>query len=162
MAALAAKDHLGAVLGLKNDIVNAVFSCPHCATDVTISRWQVQGELPILCARCNSRYQVSGADLLDLNRPLDYFPERWQDGKPTQQAVGYKVMIGLDAAQKAAPLPKDSFTLVMKPELAPKPAPVAVVLPKAAVPTVLADASAGVPAPPAASASGPDAPPSGG
>jgi hypothetical protein len=123
MAALAAKDHLSEVVGLKNDIVNAVFSCPQCKTDLTISRWQVQGELPILCARCNSRYQIRGEELLDQNRPMEYFPEHWQDGKPTRQATGYKVMVGLDAVQKATPLPKDSFTLVMKPELAPKPAP---------------------------------------
>jgi len=123
MAALAAKDHLSEVVGLKNDIVNAVFSCPQCKTDVTISRWQVQGELPILCARCNSRYSVRGEALVDLNRPMEYFPEHWQDGKPTPQATGYKVMVGLDAVQKATPLPKDSWTFVMKPELAPKPAP---------------------------------------
>jgi hypothetical protein len=123
MAILAAKDHLSEVVGLKNDIVHAVFSCPQCKTDVTISRWQVEGSLPILCARCNSRYQVKGEGLLDQNRPMEFYPEHWQDGKPTPQATGYKVMVGLDATQKAAPLPKDSFTLVMKPELAPQPAP---------------------------------------
>jgi|GEM_PF-2101718 len=120
---LVAKDHLKEVVGLKNDIVHAVFSCPQCTTEVTISRWQVQGELPILCARCNSRYSVSGPDLLDGNRPMEYFPEHWESGKPKPQATGYKVMVGIDAVQKATPLPKDSFVLVMKPELAPKPAP---------------------------------------
>ncbi|HTB22429.1 MAG TPA: hypothetical protein VK914_06960 [bacterium] len=138
MAALAAKDHLSEVVGLKNDIVNAVFSCPQCKTDVTISRWQVQGELPILCARCNSRYSVRGEELVDHNRPLEYFPEHWQDGKPQPQATGYKVMVGLDAVQKATPLPKDSWTLVMKPELAPKPAPAPA--PPAAAPAPAAEA----------------------
>jgi hypothetical protein len=138
MAALVAKDHLSEVVGLKNDIVNAVFSCPQCRTDVTISRWQVEGTLPILCARCNSRYQIQGDILLDHNGPMEYFPEHWQDGKPTQQAVGYAVMVGLDAVQKATPLPKDSFTLVMKPELAPKAAP---------APAPAAPAAAEAPAP---------------
>lgn len=138
MAALEAKNHLSEVVGLKNDIVNAVFSCPQCGTDVTISRWQVEGSLPILCARCNSRYQVQGAQLLDHNRPMEYFPEHWQDGKPTPQSTGYKVMVGLDAVQKATPLPKDSFTLVMKPELAPKP----VAAPAAAAPKTAPPAAA--------------------
>lgn len=148
MAALVAKNHLSEVVGLKNDIVHAVFSCPQCATEVTISRWQVEGALPILCARCNSRYQIQGLELLDHNRPLEYFPEHWQDGKPTPQATGYKVMIGLDSVQKATPLPKDSFTLVMKPELAPKPAP---------APAVAKPATAPAPADPASPAA-PDAP----
>jgi hypothetical protein len=73
---------------------------------------------------------------------MEYFPEHWQDGKPTQQATGYKVMVGLDAVQKATPLPKDSFTLVMKPELAPKPVPVPVPAPaKTAVPPAAAPAA---------------------
>jgi hypothetical protein len=154
MAALIAKNHLSEVVGLKNDIVNAVFSCPVCKTDLTISRWQVQGELPILCARCNSRYQIRGEELLDQNRPMEYFPEHWQDGKPTQQATGYKVMVGLDAVQKATPLPKDSFTLVMKPELAPKPAPVPAPAPAVAKPA----APAAAPAAPTATVSDGEAP----
>ncbi len=123
MAQLSAKDHLGSVIGLKNDIVHAVFTCPCCRTEVTVSRWQVAGELAILCARCNSRYQVRGEDLLDLNAPMEYFPERWEDGKPRAQGTGYKVLVGLDATQKATAPPKDSYLLVVHPELAPKPAP---------------------------------------
>lgn len=158
MAQLAAKDHLNPVIGLKNDIVHAVFACPSCRTEVTVSRWQTAGELPILCARCNSRYQVQGAELLDLNRPLEYFPERWEDGKPRPQATGYKVLVGLDATQKATPLPKDSFTLVMHPELAPKPAPAPA--PAAAKPAVPpAPAAAPAPNPPASAAQGGEAPP---
>jgi hypothetical protein len=145
MAALVAKNHLSEVVGLKNDIVHAVFTCPQCGTDVTISRWQVEGALPILCARCNSRYQIKGTELMDQNRPMEFFPEHWQDGKPTPQANGYKVMVGLDAVQKATPLPKDSFTLVMKPELAPKPA--AAPAPKAAPSAPSAAAPSGPAAP---------------
>jgi hypothetical protein len=125
MEALKAKEYLGEVVGLKNDIVHAVFTCPHCRTDVTVSRWQVAGELPVLCARCNRRYRIRGEELVDLNKPLSYRPGRWADGKPREQATGYQVLVGLDATQKATPLPKDSFALVMKPELAPKPAPAA-------------------------------------
>jgi hypothetical protein len=119
---LQAKLYLSDVQGLKNDIVFMVFTCPDCRTDVTISRYQVAGELPILCARCNHRYQIQGDTLLNPSAPEAFFPERYLDGKAQAYGVGYKVMAGLDAAQKAAPIPKDSFTLVMKPELAPKPA----------------------------------------
>jgi len=49
-----------------------------------------------------------------------YTPERYLEGKATPYGVGYKVFAGVDAVQKAAPVPKDSFVLVMKPELAPK------------------------------------------
>ena len=126
MPVFAAKDHLSEVVGLKNDIVFKVFTCPDCKTDVTISRYQVEGELPIVCARCNCRYQIKGEQLWDDNKPKNYFIERWDDGKATKQGTGYKVFMHLDPTQKAAPIPKDSFTLVMKPQLAaPKPAPAA-------------------------------------
>jgi uncharacterized protein YbaR (Trm112 family) len=123
MPPLLAKPYLSEVLGLKNDIVFQVFTCPDCQTDLTISRYQAAGELPILCARCNHRYQIAGEQLLNPAADEAFFPERYLDGKAQPYGVGYKVMVGLDAAQKAAPIPKDSFTLVMKPELAPKPAP---------------------------------------
>lgn len=124
MPVFAAKDHLSDVIGLKNDIVFKVFSCPDCKTDVTISRYQTEGQLPIVCARCNCRYQVKGEQILDENVEKSYFVERWQDGKPTQTGTGYKVYMRLDPTQKSTPIPKDSFTLVMKPQLAaPKPAP---------------------------------------
>jgi hypothetical protein len=133
MPVFAAKDHLSDVIGLKNDIVFKVFTCPDCKTDVTISRWQTEGELPIVCARCNCRYSVKGEQILDANAERQYFIERWQDGKPTQTGIGYQVFMKLDAAQKAAPIPKDSFTLVMKPQLAaPKPAPKPAAAPGAA------------------------------
>lgn len=126
MPVFPAKNHLSEVIGLKNDIVFKVFSCPDCKTDVTISRWQAEGELPIVCARCNCRYSVKGEQILDENAAKDFFIERWQDGKPTPTGIGYKVYMRLDATQKASPIPKDSFTLVMKPQLAaPKPAPAA-------------------------------------
>jgi hypothetical protein len=121
MLPLQAKLFLSDVQGLTNDIVAKVFTCPDCHTDVTISRYQAAGQLPILCARCNQRYQVQGESLLNLAAPEAFFPERYLDGKAQPYGVGYKVMAGLDAAQKAAPVPKDSFLLVMKPELAPKP-----------------------------------------
>lgn len=124
MPVFALKDHLSDVIGLKNDIVFKVFTCPECKTDVTISRWQTEGQLGIVCARCNCRYQIKGEQLLDENAPKNFYVERWQDGKPTQTGTGYKVYMKMDATQKASPIPKDSFTLVMKPQLAaPKPAP---------------------------------------
>jgi hypothetical protein len=122
---LQAKDYLSDVEGLKNDIVFKVFTCPDCRTDVTISRYQTLGQLPILCARCNHRYEISGEALLAPAPVAAYQPETYQDGKPTAHGDAYKVYAGLDAAQKTAPVPKDSFLLVMKPELAPKPAPAA-------------------------------------
>ena len=63
-----AKDSLSEVIGLKNDIVHKVFTCPDCKTEVTISRYQVQGDLPIMCARCNMRFQIKGEELRDLNK----------------------------------------------------------------------------------------------
>ena len=112
---LQAKDYLSDVQGLKNDIVFKVFTCPDCRTDVTISRYQTLGQLPILCARCNQRYEVSGEALLAPAAVAAYQPETYQDGKPTAHGDAYKVYAGLDATQKAAPVPKDSFLLVMKP-----------------------------------------------
>ncbi|HXC63836.1 MAG TPA: hypothetical protein VNZ67_05730, partial [bacterium] len=126
------KDFLSDVQGLKNDIVFKVFTCPDCRTDVTISRYQTLGQLPILCARCNHRYEISGEALLAPAPVAAYQPETYQDGKPTAHGSAYKVYAGLDAAQKAAPVPKDSFLLVMKPELAPKPVPAAPAAPKPA------------------------------
>lgn len=125
MLPLQTKLFLSEVQGLKNDIVFMVFTCPDCQTDVTISRFQVEGQLPILCARCNQRYQIQGEQLLNPAALEAFFPERYLEGKVTPYGVGYKVYAGMDALQKAAPVPKDSFLLVMKPELAPKPAPVA-------------------------------------
>ena len=113
------QDFLSDVQGLKNDIVFKVFTCPDCGTDVTISRYQSLGQLPILCARCNQRYQIQGEALLAPAPLAAYQPETYQDGKPTAHGDAYKVYAGLDATQKAAPVPKDSFLLVMKPELAP-------------------------------------------
>lgn len=136
MPAFAAKNHLSDVVGLVNDIVFKVFTCPECRTDVTISRWQTEGQLPIVCARCNCRYQVKGEQILDENAEKSYFIERWQDGKPTPTGTGYKVYMRLDNTQKSTPIPKDSFTLVMKPQLAaPKPAPKPAAAPAAAAPS---------------------------
>jgi transcription elongation factor Elf1 len=119
-----AKKHLSEVIGLKNDIVFKVFTCPECKTDVTISRYQTEGQLPIVCARCNCRYSIRGEQIVDENTPKAYFLERYQDGKPVKLGPGYQVFMRLDATQKATPPPKDSFILVMKPELAaPKVAP---------------------------------------
>lgn len=67
-----AKDSLSEVIGLKNDIVYKVFICPVCKAEVTISRYQTEGELPIMCARCNMRFQIVGEELRDLNKKLDF------------------------------------------------------------------------------------------
>lgn len=152
MPVFAAKDHLSDVIGLKNDIVFKVFRCPDCKTEVTISRYQAEGDLAIVCARCNCRYQIKGEQLLDENAEKAFFIERYEDGKPRRQQTGYKVFMRLDAAQKAAPIPKDSFTLVMKPELA---APKVVPRPAGAAPAAPAPkAAAPAPAPAAKPAEG--------
>jgi DNA-directed RNA polymerase subunit RPC12/RpoP len=112
--AILAKNHLSEVIGLKNDIVHKVFSCPNCKTEVTVSRYQVQGELQIVCARCNMRFQIKGEELVDIGE--------------TQGFVGYKVFVKGDAAQMAQPVPKDSYGAFVKagmkwaPAVAPKPA----------------------------------------
>jgi hypothetical protein len=112
-----AKDCLSDVIGLKNDIVHKVFTCPDCKAEVTISRYQVQGELPIMCARCNMRFQIKGEEVRDLNKEKDF--------------GGFKIFMKTDASQKAAPVPKDSYISFVKngmkaappaPPAAPKPA----------------------------------------
>ena len=95
-----AKDSLSEVIGLKNDIVYKVFTCPDCKAEVTISRYQAQGDLPIMCARCNMRFQVKGEELRDLNKERDF--------------GGFKVFMKADAAQKIAPVPKDSYIQFVK------------------------------------------------
>ena len=110
--AILAKDHLSEVVGLKNDIVHKVFSCPNCKTEVTISRYQVAGELSIMCARCNQRYQIKGEELRDLNAPSGF--------------GGFQVFQKGDAAQMAQPVPKDSYLQFVKDGMkwkAPAPAP---------------------------------------
>jgi hypothetical protein len=161
MPVFAAKDCLSEVVGLKNDIVFKVFTCPECKTDVTISRYQAQGELNITCARCNCQYRVKGEQILDENEAKQFFIERWQDGKPTQTGIGYKVYMRLDATQKTTPIPKDSFTLVMKPQLAAPKAPVAprpAGAPGAPAAPGAAPRPAGAPAPAAPKPAAPAAP----
>jgi hypothetical protein len=126
--AFAAKNHLSEVIGLKNDIVYKVFSCPNCKTEVTVSRYQAQGELPIMCARCNLRYQVKGEEL--------------RDTSVSQQFGGFDVFAKGDAAQFAAPVPKDSYLQFVKDGMkwkaaapAPKPAAAAPAAPPAAKPS---------------------------
>ena len=154
--ALLAKNHLSDVVGLKNDIVAKVFTCPDCKTDVTISKWQLAGELQIMCTRCNCKWAVKGEELLDLSpQGADYYPERIVGGKIVKQSIGYKVYMHADATQKAAPIPKDSFINVMKPPaVVPKP-PVAA--PVAGAPTPAAPLAA--PASPAAAPAAPAVPP---
>lgn len=125
MSVLPASAYLSDVKGLKNDIVFKVFTCPDCRTDLTISRWQAQGDFPILCARCNHRHKIQGDSLLAMDAVATFELESWENGKPSRLGQGFKVFAGLDATQKAAPVPKDSFLLVMKPELAPPPKPAA-------------------------------------
>jgi len=98
--ALLAKNHLSEVIGLKNDIVNKVFSCPNCKTEVTISRYQVEGQLAIVCARCNLRYQIKGEELRDMNTGKNF--------------AGFDVFKQGEAAQFAAPAPKDSYIQFVK------------------------------------------------
>ncbi len=141
MPVFAVKDCLSEVIGLKNDIVNKVFTCPECKTDVTISRYQVAGELAIMCTRCNCRYQIRGEQVLDENLPnREHYFERHVDGKIQQQDMGYKVYMRLDATQKVTAPPKDSFINVMKPPVAKPPVAVA---PKPAAAPVLAPKPAG-------------------
>ncbi len=104
--ALLAKDHLAEPVGLKNDIVNQVFICPDCKTEVTISVYQVRGDLAIMCARCNMKWQIEGENLINPNAERNF--------------GGFKVMVGADAAQKATPVPKDSYLAFINPP-APKP-----------------------------------------
>jgi hypothetical protein len=122
MPVFAIKDCLSEVIGLKNDIVNKVFTCPECKTDVTISRYQVAGDLAIMCTRCNCRYQIRGEQVLDENvAGREHYFERHVDGKIQQQNLGYKVFMRLDATQKVTAPPKDSFINVMKPPVAKPP-----------------------------------------
>ncbi|MES2201625.1 MAG: hypothetical protein V4498_05185 [candidate division FCPU426 bacterium] len=130
--ALLAKDSLSPVIGLQNDIVYKVFTCPDCKTEVTISRYQVQGELHIMCTRCNSKYKIKGDQLIDLSQDKAF--------------AGYKVFIKADAGQKAAPIPKDSYTQFVKngmrsaPPAAPAaPKPAAAPAPAAAAPAPAAE-----------------------
>jgi hypothetical protein len=87
-----AKDHLKEVVGLKNDIVWKVFVCPDCKTEVTISRYQTAGDLPVMCARCNARWQIQGDQILDPNKDKSF--------------LNFKVFIKLDEVQKNPPKPK--------------------------------------------------------
>ena len=89
-----AADHLGEVVGLKNDIVHKVFKCPECGVEVTISRWQVAGELDIMCARCNAKWKIAGAEILDRN-------------DPEREFMGYNVFVKLDENQRGVPAPDD-------------------------------------------------------
>ena len=98
--AILAKNQLSEVIGLKNDIIHKVFSCPNCKTEVTISRFQVEGELAIVCARCNNRYQIKGEELRDANTGKSF--------------GGFQVFKQGEAAQFAAPAPKDSYIQFVK------------------------------------------------
>ena len=123
--ALLAKNHLSEPIGLKNDTVNQVFSCPNCKTEVTVTRWQVKGELAIVCARCNQRYQIKGEELRDANTGKDF--------------AGFEMFIKGDAAQFATPPPKDSYLQFVKDGMkwkaaAPAPKPAAPAAPAAAAP----------------------------
>ena len=82
-----AADHLGDIVGLRNDIVYNTFSCPECRTEVTISRYQAAGELFIMCTRCNAKWQISGEEILDLNQA-------------DREFNGYKVFVKLDENQR--------------------------------------------------------------
>lgn len=139
MPTFAAKDCFSDVIGLKNDIVFKVFTCPECKTDVTVSRYQHQGDLAIMCTRCNLRYSVRGEQVLDENQPREFYLERHEGGKPTQLNLGYKVFMRLDATQKATAVPKDSFVNVMKPPVA---KPVVAAAPKPAAAPGAAPAAA--------------------
>jgi transcription elongation factor Elf1 len=158
MPVFAVKDCLSEVIGLKNDIVNKVFTCPECKTDVTISRYQVEGDLAIMCTRCNCRYQIKGEQVVDENvAGREHYFEKHVNGKIEQQSEGYKVYMRLDATQKVTAPPKDSFINVMKPPVAkpvvaapPRPAgaPAAPgAAPAAAAPKPAAPAAAPAPAP---------------
>jgi hypothetical protein len=94
------KSHLSEVIGLKNDIVHKVFSCPNCKTEVTISRYQFEGQLSIMCARCNQRYQIKGEEIRDMN--------------PVKDFGGFNVFSKGDAPQFVAPVPKDSYLQFVK------------------------------------------------
>jgi hypothetical protein len=162
MPVFAVKDCLSEVVGLKNDIVAKVFSCPECKTDVTISKWQVAGELAIMCTRCNCRYQIRGEQVLDENLPnREHYFERHVDGKIQQQDMGYKVYMRLDATQKVTAPPKDSFINVMKPPVAKPvvaaPRPAGAPAAPGAAPAVVAPKPAAPAAAPAPKAEG-DAP----
>lgn len=142
MPVFAVKDCLSEVVGLKNDIVNKVFTCPDCKTDVTISRYQVAGELAIMCTRCNCRYMIKGEQVLDENvAGREHYFENHQNGKIQEQNLGYKVFMRVDATQKATAVPKDSFVNVMKPPVAKPPVAVA---PKPAAPAAAAPAAPAV------------------
>ena len=91
---LKAADHLAEVIGLKNDIVHKVFKCPECGIEVTISRYQVEGELDIMCTRCNAKWRIQGEDVLDRNDSHREF-------------MGYRVFVKLDESQRGASIPDD-------------------------------------------------------
>ena len=142
--ALQAKNHLSEVIGLKNDIVHKVFSCPNCKTEVTVSKYQVMGQLDIMCARCNLRYRVKGEELRDFAAESNF--------------AGFDVFTKGDAAQFATPAPKDSYIQFVKdgmkwksaaPAPAPKPA-VAAGAAGTAAPTPAPDAAKPADPPPAA------------
>lgn len=134
----AAKDFLGPVVGLTSDIAFRVFKCPHCKTEVTVSRWQAAGELLIMCARCNCRYDVKGDELIET--------------APSKAFAGYKVFVKGEPAQLAQPVPKDSYLQFVKDGMKwAKPAPPPAAAPKPAAPA----------APAAPPAPAPDAPPAG-
>jgi len=83
-----------------------VFSCPDCRTDVTISRYQAAGELPILCARCNQRYQVQGQLLVNPAAVGFLHAERYLEGKATPYGVGYKVFAAWTRSRRPRPCPR--------------------------------------------------------
>jgi transcription elongation factor Elf1 len=163
MPVFAVKDCLSEVIGLKNDIVNKVFTCPECKTDVTISRYQVEGDLAVMCTRCNCRYQIRGEQVVDENvAGREHYFEKHVNGKIQQLNEGYKVYMRLDATQKVTAPPKDSFINVMKPPVA-KPVVAAPPRPAGApaapgAPTAAAAPKPATPAPaPAPKAEGPSA-----
>ena len=92
--AIATADHLKEVVGLRNDIVYKVFVCPECKTEVTISRYQVAGDLDVMCARCNAKWAIKGDEIKDLN-----------DGD--REFMGYKVYIKMDENQRNVPAPDE-------------------------------------------------------
>jgi hypothetical protein len=126
--AILVKDQFKEVVGLKNDIVWKVFVCPECKTEVTISRYQAAGDLPIMCARCNARWQVQGDQILDQNKDKSF--------------MNFKVFIKLDEVQKNPPKPKPAAAPAA-PGAAPaaKPAAPATAVPASPKPEVAAPAN---------------------
>jgi hypothetical protein len=152
MPTFAAKDLLSDVIGLKNDIVFKVFTCPDSKIKMTISRWQAEGQLAIVDGRSNIRYWIKGESVVQDEGVKEYYLERSEGKRCIETNNGYKVFAGLGATQRTTAIPKDSFLLVMQPELAAAPKPVAV--PPAARPA----GAPAVPGAPAAAAPKPAVP----